>query len=45
MKIPLWKRGMKGDLINKYFALIDFMIDKSPTPSLLKRGIGSLQES
>jgi hypothetical protein len=27
-RIPLWKRGMKGDLINKI----------SPNPSLLKRG-------
>jgi len=36
MEIPLWKRGMKGDLIDKI----------SPHPSLLKRGIGKkiLQE-
>jgi len=29
MEIPLWKRGMKEDLINKYFTLIDFQIEKS----------------
>jgi hypothetical protein len=27
-KIPLWQRGMKGDFVNKRFAIIDFLIGK-----------------